>query len=408
MSKSDDPTTNNIDISSLEEEPDYEVEKVRKVVTEQFNEQTWETTEAVLTAQATLLIADAKPVGVVIVGESGSGKSTVLKFIEGNPETYRTDDATPASFVSHDASLEEEELANVDLLPRVRHKTLVCPDMANWFSGSRENIGEKMSTMANVMDGDGYVRDSGSHGQRGYEGDYRFNIIGASTPLKTRSWEAMGHTGNRFVFHQHQATTNADEVAEQVFDETSYDEKVSRCSKSVNALLEDRWAEHGGYNGVDQASLSTSDEARDVITYLAVLVAYSRAPVNRGTVQREGMHRIMATLLTLAQGRALLDNRTKVSLDDTEVCARIALSTMPKERRPYVRATIDPSTGETLTAQDFEEYDAVKSTRPTIHDRMELLDTLEIADYEEIDGRGTKMVSLKEEYEWPENLPFPG
>lgn len=407
MSKSDDPT-NGIDLSSLGDERDYEIEEIREVVIGQFNEQTWKTTEAVLTAQATLLLADAKPVGVVIVGESGSGKSTVLKFIEENSETYRTDDATPASFVSHDASLEESELANVDLLPRVRHKTLVCPDMANWFSGSRENIGEKMSTMANVMDGDGYVRDSGSHGQRGYEGDYRFNIIGASTPLKTRSWEAMGHTGNRFVFHQHQTTTNPDEVAEQVFDETSYDEKVSRCSKSVNALLEDRWAEHGGYNAIDQGSFETSDRVRGVIKYLTELVTYSRAPVNSGTVHREGMHRIMATLLTLAQGRALLDNRTEVTLDDTEVCARIALSTMPKERRPYVRATVDPSTGETLTAQDFEEYDAVKSTRPTVHNRMELLDTLRIVDCEEVDGRGKKIVSRRSKFEWPESLSFPG
>jgi energy-coupling factor transporter ATP-binding protein EcfA2 len=407
MSKSDGPTTNDIDLNSQGDVLDCEIEEVRKVVTEQFNKQTWETTEAVLTAQATLLLADAKPVGVVIVGESGSGKSTVLKFIKENPETYRTDDATPASFVSHDASLEEEELADVDLLPRVRHKTLVCPDMANWFSGSRENIGEKMSTMANVMDGDGYVRDSGSHGQRGYEGDYRFNIIGASTPLETRSWEAMGHTGNRFVFHEHTVTTDLDEIKEQVFD-GSYDEKVSRCSETVEDLLEDRWAKHGGYSGVEQASVDVEDEARETIAYLAKLVTYSRAPINGGTVHQEGMYRIMATLKTLAQGRALLDNRTEVTTGDVEVCARIALSTMPKERRSYVKAIVNPSTGKTLTAQGFEEYHAVKSTRPTVHSRMELLDTLEIADYEEIDGRGTKMVTLKEEFEWPDDLPFPG
>jgi hypothetical protein len=40
---------------------------------------------------------------------------------------------------------------------------------------------------------------------------------------------------------------------------------------------------------------------------------------------------------------------------------------------------------------------------------MELLDTLDIAEITEVedDGRGTKKLELKDEFEWPDPLIFP-
>ena len=178
--------------------------EVRQTVTEEFDESQWRLTEAILSTHATLLLDDRKAcTGLIVVGGSGVGKTTALNFFNGIEEQfYRSDDVTPASFVTALPSENEERLEEIDLLPRITHKSLLCPDMATWFAGQTETIRSKMSRMTHLMDGDGFTRDSGSHGQRGYQGDHRFTFIGASTPLQKRAWRVIGSTGNRFVFHE--------------------------------------------------------------------------------------------------------------------------------------------------------------------------------------------------------------
>jgi primase-polymerase (primpol)-like protein len=381
---------------------------VREVVTEEFDEQMWRPTEAALCAYVTLLIDGAQPTGLVIVGASGAGKTTVCRFFEGLDEVERSDDATPASFVSCDPSVEEEHLEENDLLPRIQHKTLLCRDMSSWFSGEGESIRTAMSRMAHLMDGEGLTRDSGSHGQRGYTGDYRFNFIGASTPLKARAWRVMGHTGNRFVFHTHHGGTDMGDVAEDVFDETEYAKKVSRCHEVIDDFLAELWSKHRGYSSVEWGE-KPGEETIDLIKHLAQLVRYGRATIDDdGNASREGGHRIMATLRDFARGRALLEGRTRIDIDDVNVAARVALSTMPSKRRPAVRALLNPENDGELLAGDVE--DAAGISRPTALKRMELLGGLGFGDCEEMNPDGddeTKILRLDDKMSWSDKLDFP-
>lgn len=382
------------------------LDAVRQVVTTEFDARMWDITEACLAAHATLLLDANQNTGLVIVGNSGAGKTTGLRFLHGLSKIVRSDDATPASFVSADASISEDELKDKDLLPRVRHQTLVCRDMATWFSGDREVIREKMSLLAHLMDGDGYARDTGSHGRREYTGDYRFNFLGASTPLPARSWEIMGHTGNRFVFHEKKDNPDVGEVIDDVFEGSNYEEKVDRCRSAVQELLEELWETHGGYSSV-QWEGSPSSEIKHVFEFLTRLVIHARAPIKEGSPQREGGHRLASTLRNLARGRALLDGRTELRPEDAQVCARVALSTMPQKRRPIVRELVDPANNGQLTAKDVESAGSV--TRPTAHTRMEELETLGIAEctQRDDDDRNPKLVKRHSKFEWPDGLTFP-
>ncbi|MFB6185609.1 MAG: hypothetical protein ABEI86_01925 [Halobacteriaceae archaeon] len=384
------------------------LEKVKKVVVEEFDQETWKATEAVLSAHATLLLSGSTGTGLVIVGPSSSGKTTVLEFIEGdNDMVYRSDDVTPSAFVSHDASKEEDELADIDLIPRIKQKTLLSRDMATWFAGEQEDIRKRMSIMTNLLDGDGYTRDSGTHGKRGYTGrKFRFNYIGASTPLPTRAWKVMGNVGARLVFYEKNGQTDVGKVVDDLMEGSDYHEKLRKCQSAVGGFLQDLWDETGGFGAIE-AVTPESEKVKQILEYLIKIVRRGRSILTGDSTIIEGPQRIGATLLDIAKGHALLEGRTTLRVEDMEVCARIALSTMHQKRRKITRALLNPDNDGVLVAKDVEKATGV--SRPTAHTRMELLDTLGFGRYHEREGddRETKTVTLNPELEWPDPLPFP-
>lgn len=398
---------------TLEEPDDISLDRVSEVVTEEFDEQMWGVTEALLSAHATLLIESVgNCTGLILVGESGAGKTTAIRFLEGlDGQVYRSDEMTPASFVSHDASQSDEDLEDVDLLPRIKHQSLTCRDMATWFSGEWETIYTRMARMAHLMDGEGLTRDSGAHGQRGYEGDdFRFTVIGATTPLSPRAWEVMGHTGQRFVFYEKRSEdADLDAVKESIFGDNSYSERVQECREIVHKFLRGLWFEHSGYKNVPD--LQVTDEAQDALMFLGNVVKHSRATLTKNDQEayvvssQEGLHRVVALLRDITKGRALLDGRMTVEVEDVQVSARIALSTMPKKRRPLVRLLLDPTEGP-VKAEDVE--DVLDVSRPTATDRMDQMIALDIGEWVETDdGRGTLVMKPRSEFEWPDCLDFP-
>jgi hypothetical protein len=222
----------------------------------------------------------------------------------------------------------------------------------------------------------------------------------------------MGNAGYRFVFYHLEGEETDRETLEEDLFETNYRGDVDECKRKVLSLLSRLWDKHGGYGSVPDDEIEVTGDARSAIAYLADVVRFSRATViedseKEPTANREKPHRVGAVLRDIAKGRALLDERTTVTVDDVVVSARIALSTMPAKRRPIVRALLNPSNGGQLTRKEAEN--ALDVSKPTAIDRMELIDTLGIADYTEVgdDGRGTKRLELKDEFEWPDCLTFP-
>ena len=400
---------------SSDELPD--IEDVRETVLEHFDERFWNVTEAVLSTQATLLFDGLQGgAGLVIVGASGSGKTTALKFIQdseyqGKDLVYRSDDMTHASLVSHDASLEEEEVGQNDLLPKIRHRVLLNRDLNPWFSGNYENIRKRMSYLAVAMDGEGLTRDTGAQGGHGYEGDYRFVIAGATTPLESRAWDAMGNVGNRLLFHEMPREEDINTVIEDVFDDVEVDEKVEACRSHIKEFIGRLWKKHGGYASVNWEE-STDEEVKSAIGYLSNLISHTRAPLqevgNQQEPQIEGWHRVMSSLRNLARGHALICGRNKLNMNDVEVCARVAVSTMHKERRGIVRAVVDPDTDNPITSREVTEHSATSASHKTLQKRMDLLQVLGLGDVTRGDsGRDTKQFILDSDFVWPDGLQYP-
>ena len=117
-----------------------------KAVFEQHFPDLWPAVEAGLSTCATLLLEDnSNPVTLILCGASGCGKSTATNMfdgvkIQGNPFTYRSDKFTTASFVSHSAQATREQLQEVDLLPKIKNKVLLTPELSPIFRGKADEL----------------------------------------------------------------------------------------------------------------------------------------------------------------------------------------------------------------------------------------------------------------------------
>ena len=177
-------------------------------------------------------------IGLNFIGPPASAKTTVLDFFEGLSMVHRTDNFTPASFVSHYAGKKSEELSQIDLLPRIRGKCIVIPELAPIFNARHEDLMQNFATITRVFDGRGFVTESGVHGQRGYAGDYLFAWLGATTPLPHRAWEVMGKLGARLVFFDMGARLRTPDDLADMLAAGSYRWKIEACRAAVKVFME--------------------------------------------------------------------------------------------------------------------------------------------------------------------------
>src|SRR2546422_1049590 len=172
----------------------------------------WLAVDLGLATCATLLLADnTNPTAVIFVGGASTVKTTVANMFARatvkrtktgslEPLCYRSDKFTPAAFVSQAANVNANDLAKIDLLPRIKDRVLLTPELAPIFRGNDDELTKTFATVTRVLDGQGLVTDSGTHGQRGYDGRHMFAWIGCTTPLPERAWRIMGQLGSRLFF----------------------------------------------------------------------------------------------------------------------------------------------------------------------------------------------------------------
>jgi hypothetical protein len=394
------------DTPSASHEVNIKEYDVRETILDNFHERMWKVAETVMSVHATLSIDGIESCfGLIVEGPSGVGKTAVLESLEGiQSQFYRSDEVTPASFVSHDASRDEGELSSDDLLPRIKHKTLLNPEMANWFGGDWAVRKQKMARLVRVMDGSGFTSDSGTHGRRGYQGDYRFNFVGATTPLDQKDWEMMGHTGNRFLFIEMPGQQDdTDTYRDMLQDEQEFGSKTNEMTKSIQNFLIDLWEDLGGTNGI-QWDKKMDDEIVDHLAYLSRLVVHARAPEDG---MQEAPPRVVSMIQNLARGHALLHGRRQITVEDLDICARVAISTVPKKRRDLLRELLQLDSGERFKTRDV--IDRLGVAHETADDRMKTLHNLGLARYttETVQGGEANVVELNPEFTWPKKLRFP-
>lgn len=384
-------------------------EEWRKTINENFPE-LWPYAEACASTVGILLIKDVQPLALVLQGVPGSGKTTTLDFFKKFPRSHSTDKFTPRAFVSHVAQRTEEELAEIDLLPRIKDKVLISPDLTTLFGGKAEEIKETFSILTRVLDGQGLVIDSGVYGTRGYQGDYMFAWLGATTPIPHMIWDLFGNLGARmyFQFVPKKPKTTQKYIAQ--IKEKSYRNKVTECNSATMRFLKSIWHE----DKIEWNSKEDSDLLLEKVVSLAKLVTRLRGKINvvvndeYGTEKTyysepiiEEPERCIQAFYTLMRGHAVIKGRTQVTADDLPVVIDVALSSAPWDR---IFAFAYLLNKETVTTNELIKD--LPCSRPKAVRTMKTLELLDLVTLEEeriqTVGGGQKgyTMRLKPDFRW--------
>ena len=356
--------------------------------------------EACLANVCALLLQDLSNCpALVLIGPPSTIKTTALDFLDGDligDLIYESDNFTPASFVSHAANVTKDNLREIDLLPKLKGKVLVSKDLSPIFSKREEDLQQQIGILTRVLDGRGYQSDSGVHGKRGYQGDYRFAFLAATTQPDGKVWKVMSRLGPRLLWlvieppHQ-----TVEEQVKIMQDDTGYWDKIGVCRQAVSAYLMNLWERMGGFGGVVWNRQGDNENLLKDIIGLASVGSYLRAQTVRDRADQEsgaytyspaiveGPDRYRSLLYNLARGHAIAEGRSSLESDDILLAAKVTLSSAPEERRRLLWALL--ISREAITIEQAAE--AINCSLPTARAIAREMGSLHLVDgQKETDG----------------------
>jgi hypothetical protein len=390
-----------------------ELESVSRSIADVYGEELWTAIKTGMAIVASLSFEGVStPISLLYEGGSGRGKSTIINILdpdrdETKARIYRLDKFTPRSFVTHAANVSQEDLKEIDLLPKLKDRVLLSKELAPLFRGRDDELRENFATLAAVLDGKGFITSSGVHGTRGYDERCVFNWLGATTPVPARTDAIMAQLGNRLLRYEIVgAEPTDDELLEFA---ASYDpiDREEVCRKAVNDFLERHFA-RCPLRSIDRQAVAIPKPLLKEMVHLCNLVAHGRVEVKQcaenGLISEtefipgipEGPQRIILYVRTIAQALALLVGRKEVISEDVMIIRHIAFSSVPNTRRDTLRALL--LAGGKVDTADVETGLGV--SKPTARLRMRELAATGIVNWHDSKGSAGAEITLAGKWDW--------
>jgi hypothetical protein len=140
------------------------------------------------------------PFGGILLGVPGSSKTVVIELFRGLPHTFYSDSFTARSLVSNNSAIKKEKLKDVDMLPKIKDKFFLAPELAPIFSLEDKDLLQLLGILTRVLDGHGFESDSGTQGHRAYKGEYMFTMLGASVDIPYKVYKHVSALGPKLYF----------------------------------------------------------------------------------------------------------------------------------------------------------------------------------------------------------------
>ena len=101
----------------------------------------WDSLEFELSIQKILNIADCTlPFAGIVLGRPSSLKTVGIELFRKWHHVFYTDSFSAKSMVSHSTAVKKEELAKIDMLPKIKNKYLLTPELSPTFAKKDDDL----------------------------------------------------------------------------------------------------------------------------------------------------------------------------------------------------------------------------------------------------------------------------
>jgi hypothetical protein len=118
----------------------------------------WEIMEFCLSIRCILNIKNnTLPFMGIILAAPSSTKTVILEQFRKTLSTLYLDQFTPQSLISNSSTKSEEELQKSDILPKMKDKLVITPELAPIFTCNEDELKSVMGKIVRLLDGKGFV-----------------------------------------------------------------------------------------------------------------------------------------------------------------------------------------------------------------------------------------------------------
>ena len=362
----------------------------------------------------------------IILGPPGALKTVTINMPKGARDTFTLDNFTPKSLVSHNSNLTEEQLQENDILPKIKNKMFLVPELSPLFTNKEEDLSNTIGMIVRIADGEGYTSATGSKGVRGYEGPIMFVLLGAAVDIPRKIHRMLSRLGPKLYFFRLSAANDDEDTILQAIQNDNYNDKTQKIKKALFDYLEYFEScpnmELDPESGIPKIrwdstkSISNQIEAQNIIIKLSVLLAHLRGDVTTwetettqglnygyGTRIVERPQRAAIQLHNLARAHALSQGREHITIeDDLPLVVKVVLSGAASMERVKVLNLL-------LSGQKTDWYrveDVAKAIGTTDNTAKRVIAEFKALELVEVDetlsdvGKELIRIRLKDNFEW--------
>jgi hypothetical protein len=374
------------------------------------------------------------PFAGIVLGSPSSLKTLGIELFRNIGNTFYSDNFSAKSFVSHNTAVKREQLAQIDLLPKIKDKLFLTPELSPTFAKKDEELMEVLGILIRILDGKGYESDTGAQGHRGYKGDYMFVWIGAAVEISRKVHKYLSTLGPKLYFYRVPKSQRTEDQYFEAIKGKSFQVKINEIQILLEKYLEwfnkcpikvDLDEKEDNYDNenneeeytkvdapikIDWNNEKDEDKALRIIIKLANLLAPLRGILttwetreSQGTEYSyslpiiEEPDRAITQLRNLARGAALTRGRNYVTIEDMPLIIKVVLSTASIERVRILDLLLN--TGGELSTSQIELF--LNISKPTSRRTMAEFKGLGIVDLIEGEFENSEIkIKLKPKFSW--------
>jgi hypothetical protein len=419
----DDKLLNDIDDHKVEEAAKWSeklkerYDNLHKVISDNLPN-LWPALEFALSVKSILNIRHCNlPFAGIVLGPPSSLKTVNIDLFKGCENVYHTHEFSPRAWVTHNSAIKKEKLKDYDMLPKVKNKLFLTPELAPLFAQRDEDLLQSLGILTSILDGHGYGNDSGAQGHRGYDEDIMFTWVGAVVDIPYKVHKHLSLLGPKLYFFR---LPKIEETEDSYYEHKAED--FGNKIKEIRTALYDylQYFETNPNiafdydNPLSKIPLDpTKDEefAYRYIIKLGKLLAPLRATVptwetrdsqgsgyNYDIAIVEDPSRAITQLYNLGRGHALSQGRDHITLEDIPMLIHVVLSTCSLARATIFDILIQ--NGGVLSTSQITDF--LNVSRPTaLRTMTELKATGLVKMHDDVGYHNSESeIHLKSEFGW--------